>query len=50
MARKQGSIRKRGRGYQLRVYAGTDPLAGSDNYLGEMAPDEKAASGHYGVF
>jgi integrase len=43
MARNQGSIRKRGRSYQVRVYAGTDPLTGRDNYAGETAPDEKTA-------
>ena len=43
IARKQGSIRKRGRTYQVRVYAGTDPLTGRDNYLSETAPDEKTA-------
>ena len=43
MARKQGSIRKRGRTYQVRVYAGTDPVTGKDSYISESAPDEKSA-------
>jgi integrase len=43
MARKQGSIRKRGQSYQVRVYAGIDPVTGKENYLTESTADEKAA-------
>jgi integrase len=31
--RTQGSIRKRGNSYQVRVYAGVDPVTGKANYL-----------------
>jgi integrase len=41
--RTQGSIRNRGRTYQVRVYAGIDPLTNKPIYLTETAPDEKEA-------
>src|SRR6266496_4348747 len=41
--RTQGSIRQRGRSYQVRVYAGIDPLTNKDIYLTETAADEKEA-------
>src|SRR6266567_763301 len=41
--RTQGSVRKRGRSFQVRVYAGVDPLTNKDIYLTETAPDEKEA-------
>ncbi len=41
--RTQGSVRKRGHSFQVRVYAGVDPLTNKDIYLTETAPDEKEA-------
>src|SRR6266536_1926221 len=41
--RTQGSVRQRGRTFQVRVYAGIDPLTNKDIYLTETAPDEKEA-------
>jgi integrase len=41
--RTQGSIRQRGRSYQVRVYAGVDPLTNRVIYLTETASDEKEA-------
>src|SRR6266516_5572026 len=41
--RTQGSIRQRGRSYQVRVYAGVDPLTNKVIYLTETAADEKEA-------
>lgn len=41
--RQRGSIRKRGRGYQVRVYAGEDPLSGRQLYLTESARTAKQA-------
>ena len=41
--RSQGSIRRRGNTFQIRVYAGVDPVTGKPNYLTESTPDEKEA-------
>jgi integrase len=41
--RTQGSIRRRGSGYQVRVYAGVDPLTARAIYLTETTHDEKQA-------
>jgi hypothetical protein len=43
MARKLGSIRKRGGSYQVRVYAGIDPVTGNENYLTASTSDDKEA-------
>src|SRR5438552_1985141 len=42
--RTQGSMRRRGNSYQVRVYAGIDMLTGRSNYLTETAHDEKDAA------
>jgi integrase len=39
----RGHIRKRGRSYQVLVYAGTDPVTGKWNYLTESTTDQKQA-------
>jgi integrase len=36
--RTQGSIRQRGSTYQVRVYAGIDPITNKPIYLTETAP------------
>jgi len=41
--RQRGSIRKRGNSYQVRVYAGVDPLTGRELRLVESAADETSA-------
>jgi integrase len=41
--RARGHIRKRGRSYQVLVYAGTDPVTGKWNYLTESTTNEKQA-------
>jgi integrase len=41
--RPKGSIRKRGDTYQVRVYAGVDPVTGKPRYVTETARDEKEA-------
>lgn len=44
MARKQrprGSVRLRGSSYNIRVYAGVDPVTGNDIYLSESTRDER---------
>jgi integrase len=41
--RQRGSIRQRGGSFQVRVYAGEDPLTGRAHYLTESAPDRKQA-------
>lgn len=41
--RPEGSIRQRGSSYQVRVYAGVDPVTGKANYLTESTKDEKDA-------
>lgn len=41
--RTKGSIRQRGNSYQIRVYAGTDPVTGRPNYLTETARDDRQA-------
>jgi integrase len=40
--RARGHIRKRGRSYQVLVYAGTDPVTGKWNYLTESTTNEEA--------
>jgi len=42
-ARSRGSVRKRGGSYQVRVYAGEDPVTGRPNYLTGSTSDEKEA-------
>lgn len=42
--RQRGSVRKRGNSYQVRVYAGVDPVTGRANYLTESAPSQKQAA------
>src|SRR6266702_4828959 len=41
--RAKGSIRQRGDTFQVRVYAGVDPVTGRPNYLTETDEDEKQA-------
>jgi len=41
--RIEGSIRQRGGTFQVRVYAGVDPVTGKANYLTESTRDEKEA-------
>lgn len=41
--RTKGSIRRRGNSYQVRVYAGVDPVTGRPNYLTETAHDDRQA-------
>ena len=41
--RQKGNIRKRGNSYQVRVYAGDDPLTGRPHYLTESTRDRKQA-------
>jgi len=41
--RQRGGIRKRGNSYQVRVYAGVDPLTGRELRLVESAADEASA-------
>ena len=41
--RPKGHIRRRGRSFQVLVYAGTDPVTGRSNYLTESSTDEKQA-------
>jgi len=41
--RPEGSIRQRGGTFQVRVYAGVDPVTGKANYLTESTRDEKEA-------
>jgi len=42
--RPRGSIRKRGGRFQVRVYAGQDPVTGRAHYLTESTGDEKQAN------
>jgi integrase len=42
-ARSRGSVRKRGGSYQVRVYAGEDPVTGRPNYLTGSTSDQKEA-------
>ncbi|MEV6393587.1 hypothetical protein AB0M39_02205 [Streptomyces sp. NPDC051907] len=41
--RQRGSIRPNGAGFQVRVYAGRDPLTKKDLYLHEQAETEPEA-------
>lgn len=41
--RPRGSIRRRGNSYQVRVYAGIDPVTGRANYLTQSASSQKEA-------
>jgi integrase len=41
--RSEGTIRRRGGSYQVRVYAGVDPVTNKANYLTESTSDEKEA-------
>lgn len=43
LRRTQGSIRARGNRFQVRVFAGVDPVTGRDHYLTESTRDEKEA-------
>jgi integrase len=43
IGRARGSIRQRGRSYQVRVYAGEDPVTGKPNYLTGSASNNKDA-------
>ena len=41
--RPRGNIRRRGTSFQVRVYAGTDPLTGRQHYLTGSTTDEREA-------
>lgn len=41
--RRRGTIRRRGNSFEVRVYAGVDPLTGRDVYLSESTRDEREA-------
>jgi integrase len=41
--RQRGSIRNRGGRFQVRVYAGQDPVTGRPHYLTESTGDQKQA-------
>ncbi|HEY9390852.1 MAG TPA: hypothetical protein VIR27_13950, partial [Mycobacteriales bacterium] len=42
-SRPRGNIRRRGASFQVRVYAGTDPLTGKPHYLTGSSTDEREA-------